>query len=68
MNGPEDLRIVSEASEDGKHVCELLVGFFTIVRGENNYEILLVSWYWYDFSMNVGATKVYTGSVRVGPK
>jgi hypothetical protein len=26
----------------------LLVGLCTIVRGDNNNEVLLVSWYWYD--------------------
>lgn len=33
-----------------------------IVRGDNNNEVLLVS------SMSGGATEVYMGSVRVGPK
>jgi hypothetical protein len=26
----------------------LLVGLCTIVRGDKNNEVLLVSWYWYD--------------------
>jgi hypothetical protein len=43
-------------------VIFMLVGLCTIVRGDNN-EDLLVSWYWYILSMNVGATKVYMGSV-----
>jgi hypothetical protein len=46
----------------------ILVGLCTIVRGDNNDEVLLVSWYWYFFSMNVGATKVCMDSVQSGPK
>jgi hypothetical protein len=30
----------------------LLVGLCTIVRGDNNNEVLLVSWYWYIFSLH----------------
>ena len=43
--------------------CKLLVGLCTIVRGDNNSKVLLMSWYWYAISMNVGAMNVYLGSV-----
>jgi hypothetical protein len=41
----------------------MLVGLCTIVRGDNNSKVLLMSWYWYAISMNVGAMNVYLGSV-----
>jgi hypothetical protein len=31
----------------------VLVGLCTIVRGDNNNEVLLVSWYWYIFCLHV---------------
>jgi hypothetical protein len=39
----------------------------TVVRGDTNNEVLLVSWYWYNLFMNVGATKVYLGAVQFSP-
>ena len=42
----------------------MLVGLCTIVLGDNNNEVLLVTWDWYISAMNGVSTKVHTAPAR----